>query len=257
MAIGIENCVAKLLRLEVLPIELQIRPINIFLDIGASGGVVWFICYVMLVVIGLWLGIKYLNKRKEFDHVFTAIFGMWIAYLTQALISINQVGLGVWGWVLHGMVIGYALVFKNQVLSDSSPLKVKKLRLKEEQVLPAKTAISMFIAAAIGFVVAVIPVQADASYKRATRTGDLEKLRIAVRTVGATAFHQELVLDSALQSNLTDAAQGFAYEILMNYPRDFFAWKVIAMTSPQGSTEQNQALENLRRLDPFNPEIPR
>lgn len=230
---------------------------NIFLDIGASGGVVWVVSYVILVSIGLWLGIKYLNGQKKFDYLFTAIFGMWIAYLTQALISINQVGLGVWGWALHGMVIGYSLIFKNQDLSDSGPFRMKKLRMREDQSLPAKTAIFMFVASAMAFSLAVVPVQADANYKRATMTGDLEKLRVAVGAIGATAFHKELVLDSALQSNLTDAAQGYAYEILMDYPRNFFAWKVIAMTSPQGSIQQNQALENLRNLDPFNPEIPK
>jgi len=231
---------------------------NIFLDIGASGGAVWFLTYLFLVIVGIVFGLSYLRNQKDFDSIFTAIFGMWIAYLSQALISINQVGVGAWGWVLHGAVIGYCIVHKDQNSSEITKRTApNRTRFKEAPSLPPKTAISMFVAVAVGFFVAVIPVQADANYKRATMTGDLEKLRPAVTVVGASAFHRELVLDSALQSKLTDAAQGFAYEILASYPRNFFAWKVVALTSPQGSAEQKQALESLRRLDPFNPELPR
>ena len=50
-----------------------------------------------------------MKRKTEFDVIFATIVAAWVAYQAQSLISINQLGLGVWGWSLSGLIIGYEL----------------------------------------------------------------------------------------------------------------------------------------------------
>ena len=94
---------------------------NIPLDIGASGGLPLLIIYLAIVGLALYSIIKVIKRKSEFDVMFAALVAGWVAYEAQSLISINQLALGVWGWSLTGLIIGYEINTR-----DSGPVEVQK-----------------------------------------------------------------------------------------------------------------------------------
>lgn len=238
---------------------------NIMLDLGASGGIILFLTYIVLIFVVGYYALRYLSQTKKYDPVFTALLIAWIGYIIQATVSINQVGVSVWGWLLQGCVLGYSLseISKGQTedlqekVFAKNNLTLKNSKAKRDiPLLPAPLSLVIIAASILGFCLYWPPFSADASYKQSTRTGDLIMIEAASERLGGTLFHRELVLETALNQGLQSEAQRIAYEIVQKNPRDFFAWKIIALTSPTASPQRNEAIRNLRILDPFNLEIP-
>ena len=102
---------------------------NIFMDIFAYGGFPLFITYILLnsyVLFHLWKGFK---SFKKFDPVYVSLIAIWICYQTQSIISINQIGLAIWGWIPGGLIIGYVRAhIKNE--SENSPVPQSGSKVK-------------------------------------------------------------------------------------------------------------------------------
>ena len=79
---------------------------NIVLQNFATGGIFCGVTYLVLVAYTFVRAFRYLlsksNPNPEFVSV---IFSGWIAYQIQGLVSIDNIGLSVWGWALTGLLI--------------------------------------------------------------------------------------------------------------------------------------------------------
>ena len=225
---------------------------NIYLDISASGGFPLIAAYLILLGYALRASIRFIKRNKSFDPYFVALFSSWVAYLVQAAISINQIGVGIWGWLFTGGLIGYEVATReSKEVSPSGKLRGANFQL------PALVALMGIAGFAIGFVLAFIPFNADARFKNALQSGDLYQLESRATALGATSFHMELTLDTALKANNEPLAAKITDDLLRRYPRVFMGWRVkqiLASTSDQGREE---AYARLRELDPFNPDIRR
>jgi O-antigen ligase len=79
---------------------------NVYLDILANGGFPLLLIYLSLLVLVLKSAYIGMKRSKNYDPIFTALVASWICYQLQAVISINQIGVVAWGWVLSGAVLG-------------------------------------------------------------------------------------------------------------------------------------------------------
>lgn len=100
-----------------------------------------------------------------------------------------------------------------------------------------------------------IPLNADMRYRAASNKGNLGELRAATSLLGSTEFHRELVLDFAMRNNLAPEIKYLAEELVRDYPRSFFGWRVLSVASLNTEEQRIQALERARALDPFNPDL--
>ena len=80
---------------------------NVNFDLLAYGGWPLFLSYVALIIWALISIFRVLLRTKQYDWVFVSISVGWVCYQVQALISINQIGLAIWGWLFTGAVISY------------------------------------------------------------------------------------------------------------------------------------------------------
>jgi hypothetical protein len=228
---------------------------NIFLDISSNGGVMLGISYLSIIVIAILASVRFIKSQSKFDPSFAGLFSVWFAYQVQSLISINQIGVGVWGWVLTGTLIGYGQIAgKSNSQDKARETKVLKKLHKGKQ-LSAQDSIATFVGLAIGFTASIIPVTADIGYRAASLSGDVSRVAQAVNRVGATQFHMELALDSAMRTNKVSEVGKLAHELVAKYPRSFFGWRVLSVLTESTPEERIEALERARQLDPFNPEL--
>lgn len=80
---------------------------NVFIDFAANGGLILFLTYLSLTIYTVYKAFKVIQNSECFDPYLAALVAMWIGYLAQSLISINQLGIAVWGWIFAGLIIGY------------------------------------------------------------------------------------------------------------------------------------------------------
>ena len=222
---------------------------NIFLDLSSTGGFPLLFAYLSIILIGFYVSIKFLKNQKNFDVVFAGIFSCWIAYLAQALISINQIAVGIWGWLLTGATIGYAL-------SSNVNLHEKKLK-KNFANLSVKTSLMSLIFLVIGVLVSIFPLKTDADYRSARNHGDLNKLMTSSTQAGSTAFHLSNVISLAIENNYLDQAKTLNNILVSKYPRELYGWRIIANLSKYSDSEKKSARIKISDLDPFNPNNPR
>jgi O-antigen ligase len=228
---------------------------NIFLDISSNGGILLGATYLSLVLIALFSGIKVLRTSNRQILEFKVIFSVWIAYQVQSLVSINQIGVGIWGWAFTGALIGMAILAKEAEQKDAG--KTFSARSKELRGRPmsASNVLAGALGLAIGFTLSVIPLNADMKYREGSDRGNLGQLFAASKSLGATQFHRELVLDFALRNDRVAEVKEIASGLVDEYPRNFFGWKVLSVASASSDAERGSALQILRKLDPFNPDL--
>ena len=232
---------------------------NIFLDISSNGGFPLILCYLAILFFAFRYGIKVLKTSRTPYQI--ALFTSWIGFIIFSSISINQVGVGVWGWLFTGLLIGnYKFGIQNLGnIKESSPemKKVKKSKksISKNSSMPASNGLFGLLGLSVGVLISIIPLQADAKFKTAMQSGAIDKMLLSVQSIGATAFHKEMVVDVALRNNFQPQALLLARELVKQYPRDFMGWRVIAALGDSTNGEKSNAIKQLEELDPFNPNL--
>ncbi len=223
---------------------------NIYLDISASGGFPLILTYLFLIGYALRASIRVVRRDHQFNPYFVALFATWVAYLIQAAISINQIGVGIWGWLFTGALIGYEIASRR----DESGSSRGKNQFTLTQ-LPASIALLGIFGFFIGFLLAFIPFRADAAFKVALQTGDATIQSARAKALGATAYHMELTLDAALKVDDEVLVSQITDDLLNRYPRNFMAWRVKQVLTSSTPEEREKAYRRLKQLDPYNPDI--
>jgi O-antigen ligase len=79
---------------------------NMPIQMFSTGGVFLGVAYLALLIYILYCGVKGLRKFQGNQRVVIAtFFGAWIAYQAQTIISIDNIGVSIWGWLLGGIVV--------------------------------------------------------------------------------------------------------------------------------------------------------
>jgi tetratricopeptide (TPR) repeat protein len=98
---------------------------NVFIQLGSTGGIFVLLSYLVLVGFVFWRGIVGLRKCVGTKQIsFATFFAAWLTYMAQAIISIDNIALTIWGWVLGGAVVGLSYI-------KEVPPKSKKIEASE------------------------------------------------------------------------------------------------------------------------------
>jgi O-antigen ligase len=94
---------------------------NIFLNIAATGGLLLFIIYFLLICL-----IAYrcflIIKLKSYDGYLIGLIAIWLVYQIQSIVSIDHITLNTWHWIIAGAI--YAASY-NQATIQSSRINLK------------------------------------------------------------------------------------------------------------------------------------
>jgi O-antigen ligase len=84
---------------------------NVLIQIFATGGLFVGLSYLALVSFVIYRGAIGIKKHEGKNRLlFAGVFAAWIAYEAQSIVSIDNLGIAIWGWVLGGAVIGASLI---------------------------------------------------------------------------------------------------------------------------------------------------
>ncbi len=232
---------------------------NVPLDIFAFGGWPLFLCYLTLTGLSGIALIRILIRTKKFDIVFAVLASAWAGYQLQSLISINQIGLAVWGWVLGGALIGYERATRNQEPHDKQVNKVREKR--RESVQPSTLPKDLLLAASgavCGLIVSLPPLAADIALRSAQLSRSVEAIENTMQNgyfnpQNSTKYVMNIQLLE--QNNFLDLSHKYALEAVEWNPDVFELWKLLYFIQKSTPAEKELALSNMKRLDPLNPNV--
>jgi len=109
---------------------------NVFIQQFATGGIFVGISYILITLFVFWCGIKSLRKFKGDDRTRLAVFFIaWLAFQGQSVISIDNIGISIWGWVLAGIIVGLSVENSNSHLPEEKFKERRQLKKQEINIL--------------------------------------------------------------------------------------------------------------------------
>jgi len=223
---------------------------NVFLDISSNGGFLLLLTYMLITGLIFRSVFRVFKRLKTFDSIGVGLVVTWIAYQTQSIISINQLGLAIWGWVLGGAIVGYDFLF------ESSPInKRNQFQHKERNLLPVNSIFFGCVGLAGGLLLAIWPVVKDASMKSAMERGDATRIIKVSNQFPANNFYLNYTGDFLLSHGLNDQALEVAKKSIEINSQDFDAWKLLSENPNLSVTERSDVLLKMKAIDPYNPNL--
>ena len=234
---------------------------NVPFDVFAFGGWPLFICYLGILVLPAIAITKVTLRTRTYDPIFVTLTTAWACYQLQSIISINQIGLAVWGWLFGGALIAYEITTRKKETEDGvSSGKTNGRRVVQKK--QSDTVFSSTLIAGIGVVVGLLiaspPYSADAKWRSATTSQDA---RLVEEALTPSFLNPE---DSNKYANASQIFEGSKlYDLAYKYakigvafnPDSFDGWKVLYSVSKSTPEEKATALEQMKRLDPNNPNV--
>jgi len=229
---------------------------NVFIDVFASTGFLGLIFFISINTLILLSAIKFIMHKKNYDPIFVFLFSTWIVYQAQAIISINQIGLVIWGWILGGLLYAYS---RNYSFQDKTPESTDfkdffwPKRSKNSKEVPAGLVLSIFISSATSFLVAVPIFYGDAKLRQALGDKSNEKIYDAV-TVWPLDTNRVVYAAAQISPNGVNQQSVDLIDIGLNrFPYDYGLLYSKFTLSPPDSLERKELGQRLNQSDPLNP----
>jgi hypothetical protein len=231
---------------------------NVPLDIFAFGGWPLFLSYLAIIAITLVAIVKYSLKLKTYDRIFTGLVVAWVCYQLQSIISINQIGLGFWGWLLSGAILSYVGIARNEHGAEPSESSGKRNRAKQKTSNPISVGLVAGIGMLVGALISVPPLSSDMKWVSARKTSDALKLEQTLKSGYLNPNNSRkyfMTIELFEQSGIYNLSHKYALEAVKFNPDSYDGWKLLSLLRDTSATEKLEALENMKRLDPLNPNL--
>ena len=219
---------------------------NVVLDMMANTGILVGLAYLLVVILILWKSVPLLwNPNRVSNPVFLPIFLAWFGYQVQSLVSINQIGIGVWGWILQGLMV--AMLLKQGNFSEINQVDAKNRNTKKMTPDPS---ILRLVLTTIFVFIAVLPLYADGKLLSSLKSGDVERVYAAAVGFPLEVARVNYVTQAFSQNQLPELALKSAKFGVEEFPNNYDAWDLLRQVTNLES-DRELAIQNMKRLDPF------
>ena len=226
---------------------------NLFLDMYANGGLLLFVSYLSITVMSFINIQRILKRLKSFDTNAAILISLFVGFQAQALISIAQIGIAIWGWILAGLLHSYSRILATEAeVSQSKNKKAKKISQD------SPVGVFVFASAVIGLLISVPPYSADAKYTSAVNSQDLKRVEAALQPSYFNPISSQRYAMAAYlleQNNFNDLSHKYALKGVEFNPHFYEAWKLLYILKSTTEEERKLALSKMKALDPLNPNL--
>jgi len=225
---------------------------NVFLDISAYGGFPLVLIYIALMVLVIVSAMTVIKRTQDFNPGFIGLVAGWVAFQAQSIISINQIGLALWGWVLSGLIIGYEINTRGD--EEVVEKKTRKNAAREAQ-SSAGSVMSVFIGLIIGVLVGMSPYLASTKYKGALETSNPTIIQEAAYIWPLEPTRMIQVAGTLNENKLEAQGLEVALDATRSFPDYYGVWRSLYSMKSATVEQRAEALTQMKRLDPLNPTL--
>jgi O-antigen ligase len=218
---------------------------NVYLDILAIGGFPLLIVYILLTCLVIKSLIKGQRKLDSYDPIFISLTGSWVCYQVQSIISINQIGIAMWGWVLGAAIIAY-----EKSLSNGSSVYVFQKTVKT-----GVASMGQLIGVILGIIISIPPFLADTNFRTAIDSRKIHLILDSAYQWPQSSRRMYQVAAVFKQNEILDIAERVAQDSVAKFPRSYESWKLLSTLSTLSENDRKTAVEKLKELDPNNPYV--
>ena len=220
---------------------------NVFLDMSANGGLLLLASYLIILGVVGRSAFRLVIKREAFDPIALGLVATWLGYILQSIVSINQIGIAIWGWILGGSIKGYDIY-----LQGVENKTIKLNRKKENIKAPISTLMFLSFGFLTGVLLVISPLKNDNSFYQAIKSGDVDKLIAAANNSPLNTYYLNYAGSIFLSNNLEKQALELARKSIEVNPRDFNAWKLLTSNPLLAEEERERSFLVMKKLDPLN-----
>jgi O-antigen ligase len=201
---------------------------NTFIQIFAMAGFFAGIFYLSLIIYVFLSGLRLLKQCQPNEKtIVLGLLSAWLGFQAQSLISIDNLGISVWGWLLGGSILGLSFAQKEDVKSRNKETRKNLVKLNLFQPLVS--------------LICLLPIIIFTSslYK-------IERNMFVLKGISSPSFPEN-----------KPAVLKFANEVISNPIADpFYKYRVTFHLYDMGFKEEAyQAASNIFDTDPINPDF--
>lgn len=233
---------------------------NVYIDAFAGIGFPGLLTYLAINGLILFAALNHLKSTKAFDGRFLTLFLCWATYQLQSMVSINQIGLAVWGWLLGGSIIAYTRSYSIENLVDNKgkskiPVAKKMQKSQENVLLDASTSMKIIGGAVIGLLIALPPFVMDAKLRNffSGNSGRSETAIAIGQSWPVDNLRLNKIIVSLASNNQNDQARELAAFAALKFPNDYASWWALDQLTRDGIPEKEFLRNKLHEIDPYNP----
>ena len=231
---------------------------NVLIDFSSNGGFPLVLIYISMLVLAFISSIKVFRRTQSFNPFFTGLFAVWMAYQAQSIISLNQLGLAVWGWIISGLLIGYEIntrIESDVVPVTRAPLKGKTAIRNVQQKVSAGVLIAMLTGGLVGMGLSTPPVITSTEFVSALKSKEAKLIKEAAFNKPENSHYMNLVMEILVVNKLMSEAIDVSNLSITKFSDDYNIWKVRSKIVGLPKEEIDKALREMKRLDPNNPNL--
>jgi hypothetical protein len=231
---------------------------NVVLDFFAYGGWPLLLSYLAILVIGGIAIAKLTLRNKKYDGIFVTMATAWACYQLQSIISINQIGLAIWGWLLTGALVTYEFATRTSTASAPEKSNSRGRSTKKASAGVISPQLVAGLGIVVGLIVACPPLSADSKWRSALDSKDANKVMEALKPSYLSPSDSQRFAQATqlfANSNLLPQAHQVALDAVAFNPDSYDNWRNLYFLSNSTAEEKANAVENLKRLDPLNPDV--
>jgi hypothetical protein len=236
---------------------------SVYLQLLATGGLSIFIPYLLLACFITYVGFRKLFSATGQTKIrVSGILGIWLGTLILNLVTIDNLGVGVWSWISGGLLIAVSTSNDLQQKSNTEKInKISKTRINNSHNdFPYQVAIAAI--SSILILVALVPCLNKSStlYNLKSSMGGfaseeyVSKLMKEFRANENDPQYLIQLSNLALQQNSSDSALAILKRVNQIDPRSYYGNLFPALTH-EALEKRNLAIpyrERLMILDPWN-----
>jgi cytochrome c-type biogenesis protein CcmH/NrfG len=209
----------------------------------------------------------FIALRKSRDKALVSgIFSVWIAFQVQSLVSIDQIGLVVWGWISAGCLIAISYYDENRQ-NSKEPTKVDSKAKLLKEARSSKITSSLILIGILPAILLTPVLLAEYNLRNSilalVNTSTQETLNVNTFNLYSEArkiHNPELrlyAIQYLLQTEDKNLGIKLAQTTVSDFPRSFEAWDSLARIY-ESNGEKNKAVFARKKtvlLDPLNQDI--
>lgn len=109
---------------------------NTFIQMFATAGFIVGITFLLLHIYILHCAVRLVANADNDDKIyFSGLLGAWLVYASQMVISIDNIGLTIWGWILGGAIVGLFVKSKSSDHIDHQKNQIASKKTNDFQPL--------------------------------------------------------------------------------------------------------------------------
>jgi hypothetical protein len=227
---------------------------NVPIDMFAFGGWPLFISYLAIMALGGLALFRIIKRTKKYDPILVCLTTTWVGYQLQSIISINQIGLAIWGWILTGAAIAYERATRSDTENESN----RRRNSNKDASRHSKAILFAALFGLAGLILALPPLVSDAKWRSAQvsrAVQNIEASMIPGYFNPQNSMRYISNIQSLEQSNLPELSRKYTLEAIQWNPDVFDLWRILYFLRNSTDQEKSTAVENMKRLDPLNPNV--